>query len=145
MTQEEMLRALSAIQINGNVSQLCMGDGYMTVNNYRQPSKEQEQNNDGDYFDSTAFSNALRRLAQHMEQTRTIHWSHVYLYLRRNMSLDEMSASAFGSVHPRAWRAQRAESEKGRQLPTFIKRITEGQGCHRIRICFFPSRLEVLK
>ena len=96
MTQEEMLRALSAIQINGNISQLCMGDGYMTVNNYRQPSKEQEQNNDGDYFDSTAFSNALKRLAQHMEQTRTIHWSHVYLYLRRNMSLDEMSASAFG-------------------------------------------------
>ncbi len=28
-----MLRALSAIQINGNISQLCMGDGYMTVNN----------------------------------------------------------------------------------------------------------------
>ena len=27
-----MLRALSAIQINGNISQLCMGDGYMTVN-----------------------------------------------------------------------------------------------------------------
>lgn len=40
MTQEEMLRALSAIQINGNISQLCMGDGYMTVNNYpaSQPS-----------------------------------------------------------------------------------------------------------
>ena len=40
MTQEEMLRALGAIQINGNISQLCMGDGYMTVNNcgQQQPS-----------------------------------------------------------------------------------------------------------
>lgn len=43
MTQEEMLRALSAIQINGNISQLCMGDGYMTVNNYRQPSKNRNK------------------------------------------------------------------------------------------------------
>lgn len=29
-----MLRRLSAIQINGNITQLCMGDGHMTVNNY---------------------------------------------------------------------------------------------------------------
>ena len=91
-----MLRALSAIQINGNISQLCMGDGYMTVNNYPQSPTEHEQNNEGNYFDSTAFSNVIRRLAQHMEQTRTIHWSHVYQYLRKNMSLGEMSASAFG-------------------------------------------------
>ena len=37
MTQEEMLHALSTLQINGNISQLCMGDGYMTVNNYPDP------------------------------------------------------------------------------------------------------------
>lgn len=130
MTQEEMLRALSAIQINGNISQLCMGDGYMTVNNYPQSAKEHEQNNEGDYFDSTAFSNAVRRLAQHMEQTRTIHWSHVYQYLRKNMSLDEMSASAFGRFIQEHGRTQRAKGEKGWQLPALIARAVEGQAYH---------------
>lgn len=62
------------------------------------PQAPESQNLTGDrnYFNSPRFESSIKNLARHMEQVKTIHWSHVYLYLRRNMSLDEMSASAFG-------------------------------------------------
>ncbi|MCH3980820.1 MAG: hypothetical protein LKE41_02685 [Prevotella sp.] len=109
MTQEEMVRALRAlqingnvtIQINGNISQLCAGDGQMTLSNEQQPEPAQPASahsagNGDSYFDSQSFANSIQRLARHMEQFKSIHWNHVYLFLHRKMGLEEMTAAGFG-------------------------------------------------
>lgn len=49
-----------------------------------------------EYFCSPIFDSSIKRLAQHMEQFKTIHWSHVYLYLHQYLNLEEMTAAKFG-------------------------------------------------
>lgn len=62
------------------------------------PQTPESQNLTGDrnYFNSPRFESSIKNLARHMEQVKTIHWSHVYIYLHKYMKLEEMSASAFG-------------------------------------------------
>lgn len=94
-TTEQLMDMVKNITSNAKIGQFIV-ENHGTVE-YNETSESGQKNSHGDcYFDTPAFKESIRKLSQHIEQHKFIHWSYVYYYLNKNMGLDEMSAAAFG-------------------------------------------------
>lgn len=96
MTEEEektkrVQQLLSSLQISGNITQLNLGDGYMTQV-YHGPAAAPATADTPDEALSRVFARATAYIRHH-----PAHWSHLYYYMRRQELIPaDMSASAFG-------------------------------------------------
>lgn len=83
---------LSALQINGNIEQLNLGDG--TINHYGSAAEDREAS--AAQKDDDAFMQSLRNVIADIRGKRVFKYAHLYFYLVREQQWPLMNAKQFG-------------------------------------------------